>query len=241
MNPTFTDVDDLDKLAQGTEGVEWTHWGDTVNIYGTGRRRLRPRAVGQRRRAVRPAGAASTGSITPAEFLDLNAKVGGWKHSAEMVPEGFPFAGRPHARELRPVELAQHATCRPTAARPRRPARRATARRMNAAYTSGMQFQGDIDIPIIDWRHYLEDELDMHHSHQSFAARQRMLNADGDASNQVIWFTDARPARRVRPDADGVRGDRRVDGQHRRPPGAQRGPQQAGPGRRLVLRHRTAA
>jgi hypothetical protein len=66
---------------------------------------------------------------------------------------------------------------------------------MRAAYTSGMEFQGDIDIPIIDWRHYLEDELDMHHSHQSFASRQRMLNADGDASNQVIWFTDARPAR----------------------------------------------
>jgi hypothetical protein len=57
-----------------------------------------------------------------------------------------------------------------------------------------MQFQGDIDIPIIDWRHYLEDELDMHHSHQSFATRQRMLNHDGDAGNQVIWFTDARPA-----------------------------------------------
>ena len=65
---------------------------------------------------------------------------------------------------------------------------------MNAAYTSGMEFQGDIDIPVIDWRHYLEDQLDMHHSHQSFAARQRMLNVDEDAGNQVIWFTDARPA-----------------------------------------------
>ena len=33
----------------------------------------------------------------------------------------------------------------------------------------------------------------MHNSHQSFASRKRMLNLDGDASNQVIWFTDARP------------------------------------------------
>ena len=65
----------------------------------------------------------------------------------------------------------------------------------NAAYTSGIVFRGDIDIPIIDWRHYLEAELDMHNSHQSFASRKRMLNFDGDASNQVIWFTDARPAR----------------------------------------------
>jgi len=58
-------------------------------------------------------------------------------------------------------------------------------------YRAGLVFMGDIDIPIIDWRHYLERSLDMHNSHQSFATRQRMLNADGDASNQVIWFTDA--------------------------------------------------
>ena len=66
---------------------------------------------------------------------------------------------------------------------------------MNAAYRSGIVFDGRIDIPIIDWRHYLERELDMHNSHQSFASRKRMLNEDGDASNQVIWFTDANPAR----------------------------------------------
>ncbi len=30
----------------------------------------------------------------------------------------------------------------------------------------------------------------MQNVHQSFASRQRLLNHDGDASNQVIWFTD---------------------------------------------------
>ncbi len=50
--------------------------------------------------------------------------------------------------------------------------------------------RGDVQIPMIDWRNYLERELDMHNSHQSFAARQRLLDFDGDASNQVIWFTD---------------------------------------------------
>jgi hypothetical protein len=54
-------------------------------------------------------------------------------------------------------------------------------------------FRGDIDIPMIDWRHYLEPVLDMHNTHQSFASRKRMLNADGDASNQVVWFTDLAP------------------------------------------------
>ena len=66
---------------------------------------------------------------------------------------------------------------------------------MNAAYRSGIVFDGKIDIPIIDWRHYLEEQLNMHNTRQSFAERQRMLDHDGNASNQVIWFTDARPDR----------------------------------------------
>ena len=37
--------------------------------------------------------ALASGVITPAEFLDLNAEVGSWKRTAEMEPEGFPFAG----------------------------------------------------------------------------------------------------------------------------------------------------
>jgi hypothetical protein len=73
------------------------------------------------------------------------------------------------------------------------PRRTAPIEAINAAYQSGMRFDGDIDIPVIDWRHYLEAELDMHHSHQSFATRQR-LQARHDDDNQVIWFTDARPA-----------------------------------------------
>ena len=52
-----------------------------------------------------------------------------------------------------------------------------------------------VDIPFIDWRHYLEEELDMHNAHQSFATRQRLVNARGDHDNQLIWFTDGRPAR----------------------------------------------
>jgi hypothetical protein len=46
---------------------------------------------------------------------------------------------------------------------------------------------------VIDWRHYLEEQLDMHHSHQSFATRRRLELARGSADNQAIWFTDARP------------------------------------------------
>ena len=193
LNPTFTNVNDIDKLAQGTAGVEWTHWGDTVNIYGRGDdgfARVPWDNVGVQYGLQ----ALTEGVITPADFLDLNAQVGSWKDTAEMVPEGFPFQGAFSPQNFDPwssrnMNLSPDGGATPAARREGDPDA------MRAAYTSGMEFQGDIDIPVIDWRHYLEDELDMHHSHQSFATRQRMLNADGDASNQVIWFTDARPAR----------------------------------------------
>lgn len=67
---------------------------------------------------------------------------------------------------------------------------------IRAAYQSGMRFDGDLDIPVIDWRHYLEHQLDMHHSHESFATRQRLQGRHNDR-NQVIWFTDARPGAAV--------------------------------------------
>jgi hypothetical protein len=193
LNPTFTDVDDIDKLAQGTEGVEWTHWGDTVNIYGLGDdgfARVPWDNVGVQYGLQ----ALVDGLITPAEFLDLNAQVGSWKETGEMVPEGFPFQGELTPENFDPWS-SRNMNLSPDAGATPAPRRDGDPAAMAAAYTSGMEFQGDIDIPVIDWRHYLEDELDMHNSHQSFAARQRMLNADGDASNQVVWFTDARPAR----------------------------------------------
>ena len=79
------------------------------------------------------------------------------------------------------------------------PRREGDREAQHAAYKSGMVFRGKLDIPVIDWRHYLEPYLDMHNSHQSFASRQRLLNYDGDASNQLIWFTGVPPpGRRAR-------------------------------------------
>ena len=193
LNPTFTNVSDLDKLAQGTEGVEWTHWGDAVNVYGVGDdgfARVPWDNVGVQYGLE----ALVDGVITPDEFLDLNAQVGSWKDTADAVPEGFPFEGDLTPENFDPWS-SRNMNLSPDGGGTPAPRREGDLEAMHAAYTSGLHFQGDIDIPIIDWRHYLEDELDMHHSHQSFATRERMLDVDGDASNQVIWFTDARPAR----------------------------------------------
>src|SRR5262249_2796520 len=92
LNPTFTNVQDLDKLAQGTAGVEWTHWADLVNIYGqaaTGFARSPWDNVGVQYGLQ----AMRDGVITTAEFLDLNARVGSWKEPSQMTVEGFPFVG----------------------------------------------------------------------------------------------------------------------------------------------------
>ena len=176
--------------------VKWTHWDDLRNVYGVdadGYAKVPWDNIGVQY-GLR---ALKEGKITPDEFLKLNATVGSWKNSKDMVQEGCPFfptqgcfnpaTWDPWSR--RNMRLSPDGGVTPA------PRREGNLEAANAAYTSGIVFRGAIDIPVIDWRHYLEAELDMHNSHQSFASRKRMLNFDGDASNQVIWFTDARPAR----------------------------------------------
>jgi hypothetical protein len=174
--------------------VKWTHWDDLRNVYGVGPNgyaRVPSDNVGVQYGLQ----ALNDGNITPAEFLKLNATIGSWKETSDMVQEGCPFI---------PAVCADPAQFDPWSRRNMRlspdggvtpaPRREGDMAAATAAYESGLVFRGAIDIPIIDWRHYLEHQLDMHHSHQSFATRQRMLNYDGRASNQVIWFTDGRPA-----------------------------------------------
>jgi hypothetical protein len=97
-----------------------------------------------------------------------------------MVQESLPFV--PGTAD--PWSLRNQRTGDPA------PRREGSIPAMHAAYRKGLYFDGDIDIPIIDWRPYLEERLDMHNSHQSFASRQRMRDWDHKASNQVIWFSE---------------------------------------------------
>ena len=191
LNPTFTDVDDLDKLAQGVAGVDWTNAGDLVNIYGTD-------AQGYGRTPWDNVGvqyglqALKGGVITPAEFLDLNAKVGSWKEPGDMVTEGFPFVGALNPANFDPWS-ARNMNLSPDGGVTPAARRTGSLDAMHAAYDTGMRYDGELRIPVIDWRHYLEEQLDMHHSHQSFATRSRLMSHH-DQDKQVIWFTDARPA-----------------------------------------------
>jgi hypothetical protein len=198
--PSFDGVErmDGDELAE----THWTHWEDLRNIYGVG-------PNGYARQTWDNVGvqyglqALKDGNIDPGEFLDLNAKVGSWKDPQDVVQEGPPFGpplGPTLIPSLPPITppfdpwSSRNMQLSPGGGAPA-PRHEGDVAAMNAAYERGLYFDGDIDIPLIDWRHYLEEDLDMHNSHQSFASRQRMLDRDGDASNQVIWFTDARPSR----------------------------------------------
>ena len=187
MNPLFGSAGAGTERMNPAEmaAVHWTHWEDLRNIYGV-------RPDGYARQTWDNVGvqyglqALRDGHITPQEFLDLNAKAGSWKDPGEMVQEGRPFlpVGTFDPWSSRNMRLSPDGGATPA------PRREGDLEAMRAAYRSGVYFDGDIDIPLIDVRPYLEPVLDMHNSHQSFASRQRMLDHDGDASNQVIWFSE---------------------------------------------------
>ena len=186
LNPNygFADGQELYEPQSAVAAIHWTHFDDLVNYFGVG-------ADGYAQNywdnvgVQYGLGAVATGEITPAEFLQLNAVIGGWKQEPDMVQEGSPF----YPGSWDPWSSRNQVfSADPFAPAPRR---EGDLDAMQAAYEDGLVFRGDIDIPVIDWRHYLEAELNMHNSHQSFASRQRIRDFRGNSDNQVIWFTDA--------------------------------------------------
>jgi hypothetical protein len=195
LNPLYGIVDNqgLYEPQSAIDDIEWTHFADIVNIVGRdsdnyARRYWDNVGVQYGLEAV------ATGKITPDEFLKLNAIIGGWKEEGAMVQEGSPFYPYP------PPVVIDFANWDPWSARNQvfstnplvspAPRTEGNIEAMQAVYKAGLVFMGKIDIPVIDWRPYLEDELNMHNSHQSFAARQRIRDAKGNSNNQVIWFSD---------------------------------------------------
>jgi hypothetical protein len=168
--------------------VKWTHFDDLSNVYG-----VRPNGFAKQTfdniGVQYGLGTLRNGELTPEEFLHLNATVGGWKKPEDMVQEGAPFVpgGTYDPWSSRNMTLSPDGGTTPA------PRTEGDVGAMEAAHRAGLVFQGQIDIPIIDWRHYLEDELNMHNSRQSFVSRERIIDARGNSDNQAIWFTDARP------------------------------------------------
>lgn len=200
LNPHFGTAPGISLADQLS--TEWTHFGDAVNIYGVADDGFAASTwdnVGVQYGLE----ALRSGFLTVDEFLDLNANAGSWKNEPEMIQEGCPFlscpdpsdlAGLPPFPDIYPGLLDpwswRNMALSPDGGVTPAPRREADPGAIEAAYERGHVNLGDVQIPLIDVRDYLEGELDMHNSHQSFAARQRLLDFDGDASNQVIWMTE---------------------------------------------------
>jgi hypothetical protein len=191
MNPWYGQAANQQNWVPSSDiaSIRWTHYDDLRNVYGvddTGAARPTWDNVG----VQYGLGSLRNGTITPQEFLSLNWNVGGWKHPSQMVQEGSPFLA-PHTPDnfdpwsRRNMNLAAGAQPAPRTA--------GDPIAMRAAYTSGHVFRGQLNVPAIDNRQYMERELDMHNSHQSFAVRQRVMQAMGHSDNLVVWFTDTVP------------------------------------------------
>ena len=154
-----------------------------------------------------------------------------------MVVEGFPFVGAIQPRELRSLELAQHeplarrrSHARAAPERQPRCDRRRVQRRH--ALRRRHRHPGDRLAPLsrAPARHAPQLPVVRHAAPPPARARRR--GQPGDLVHRCA-------ARRsgLRPDARGVRGDRRVDGQPARASRARRGGQQAAARGRPLLRH----
>jgi hypothetical protein len=192
LNPNYGQAPNQSQFIpqSAIAAIKWTHFDDLVNIFGTD-------ANGYANRYWDNVGvqygleSVASGKISPDEFLKLNASIGGWKSSEDMVQEGSPFypPGKIDLSNWDPWSSRNQvfSTNPQTAPAPRT---QGDIQAMQAAYESGLVFMGNIGIPVIDWRNYLEPELNMHNSQQSFDARQRIRDARGNSDNQIVWFTN---------------------------------------------------
>ncbi|QIZ83178.1 hypothetical protein HF888_02555 [Bermanella marisrubri] len=167
--------------------VDWSHWGNLAHIYGTdgqgfGNRFWGNKGVQYGLMALR------RGEIDMPTFLAVNRSVGGWKPLGEMRNARFwHISGDDSFRRLS-VWSEHNMTHDQATTWPQRTSGNASAAR--AAYDAGLVFLGLADVPIIDLRHYLEPDLDMHHSLASFVSRARIDYAMGRSDHHLIWMME---------------------------------------------------
>jgi hypothetical protein len=182
--------------------THFSHWHDLADIYGVGEDGYAYRTydnTGVQYGLV----ALREGALSPAEFLHLNANVGSWKPPQKLRPERlWLLSGDRRLSRLSP--WSHHNMQRtPRGARGLGVFRRGAVHRVRVAprnrahqpaveaiYRAGHVFLGNVNLPIIDVRHYLDHELDMHHSFASMTTRLRIETARGTSDNMVIWMAE---------------------------------------------------
>jgi hypothetical protein len=100
--------------------------------------------------------ALNSGAITPAQFLDLNEKIGGYDQ------DGNYTTGRTTGNDGA----------------------------IKRAYQSGLQLSGGGglgSIPVFDYTDIYDEDQFYHYQWFHFAVRERMVKANGDSANHVMW------------------------------------------------------
>ncbi|MFA0813423.1 DUF6351 family protein [Microbulbifer epialgicus] len=184
-NPNF--VHFFKSFSEDVVGkVHWTHWENLRQFYGAGENGY-ANSTWDNEGVQYGLKALVEGNISIDTFLKVNASVGGWKAQEDQSDEKLWFLNG----GLLPVSLSVWSEQNLNVGTIESPARRSRAsmEAINGIYRSGHVFLGDVEIPIVDMRHYLDKEPDMHHSSASFSARERIRRARGHAENQLIWMS----------------------------------------------------
>jgi hypothetical protein len=185
-NPNFN-IEYQSYSPEVRASTHWTHWENLKRIYGTNNRGY-AHSLFDNQGVQYGLKALKQGIISVAEFLDINAKIGGWLPQHSMRNSQYwVLSGEPNLRDLS-LWSEFNMTHRGL---PQWPAPRSIANPLavEAAFRSGMVFTGKLRMPMIDLRHYLDDNIDMHYSWASFSIRKRIQASLGQHQRQVIWMT----------------------------------------------------
>ncbi|MDK1310631.1 DUF6351 family protein [Pseudoalteromonas ardens] len=175
LRPFFSD----EVIAQ----TRWSYWQDLKHIFGTDEQGF-GKSTWDNVGVQYGLNALREGHISFDEFIHINHHIGGWKPQSEMrqeeialplgtrIPIWLTLWGNHNITKASDGPASRHSGSIPA---------------MEQAYRSGQVFIGKVDLPIIDARHYLENELDMHHMSASFYSRVRIAQHKGHSDNHVIW------------------------------------------------------
>jgi len=167
------------------EKVNWTYWQDLAQIYGTDSKGF-ARTTWGNEGVQYGLVALREGNIDIDEFIHLNQYIGSWVSQDKMQKESAltPFGMR------FPLWLSLWSRNNITAPSPIIAKRKASdPQAIDNGYRYGQIFIGKAEVPILEIRHYLEDDLNMHHTSASFETRLRIEDYQGHSENQVVWIS----------------------------------------------------
>lgn len=167
------------------EKVNWTYWQDLAQIYGTDKNGF-ARTTWGNEGVQYGLLALRKGEITIEEFINLNQYIGSWLPQEKMKKES---AFTPFGMKI-PLWLSLWSRNNITEPSPNTAKRKpADPMAVDNGYRYGQIFIGKAELPILEIRHYLEDDLNMHHTAASFESRLRIQDYQGHNDNQVIWVS----------------------------------------------------